>query len=425
MNFSIYILISLFFISFTSVAGKLEFQKANQALWSIFQFSLNNSTQKNIYKKNTGFFIGQNHFVTHLNSVFYSNKNNIINLQNLLLKKEDHKDIKIKSVVAISALHNLVILETTNSVKNYLKIREKDFTINDLVFLSGYSSKKTAIQNIRIEGNMRFNKATSALSIPVHFSDVLDINTNPILDSQGKLFALSFEKIPGILIAKPITKSIKKFLLQTEPKEACLADKNINHCVDQALQRLVALVESSDHEQAGRAKYQLGNLYKHGGLSLKKNTKQTVAWYKEAALDHNHALAQYRLAMMYSSEKNSISKNYEKAISLFQAAADQNCVASQHNLAVMYDTGEFISRDVKKAGSLFQTAADQNYAPSQYYLGIMHYYGEGVSKKFSLAIKYLRLAENQGYDLAWFAADKLIYLKRYEQAKSWLYSFFN
>ena len=90
-------------------------------------------------------------------------------------------------------------------------------------------------------------------------------------------------------------------------------------------------------------------------------------------------------------------KDYDKALSLFEAIGAQGSVVAQHNAGHMYVNGLGTKRNFAKAMAWYRRAADQGYAPSQYDLGIMYAEGEGLKPDPENAMMWFRKSAEQGF----------------------------
>ncbi len=83
-----------------------------------------------------------------------------------------------------------------------------------------------------------------------------------------------------------------------------------------------------------------------------------ISWYRKAA-EQGHVGAQVRLARILDySEENA------EAVMWYQRAADQGDPEAQFELAGQYASGDAVERNLDKALELFQQAADRDYVPA-------------------------------------------------------------
>ena len=72
--------------------------------------------------------------------------------------------------------------------------------------------------------------------------------------------------------------------------------------------------------------------------------------------------------------------NFEKALRLYERAANQGLAKAQYYCGFMYLKGRGTRRNYEKALSLIEKSAEQNYPHGQYLLAQMYLSGEGVPK---------------------------------------------
>lgn len=136
------------------------------------------------------------------------------------------------------------------------------------------------------------------------------------------------------------------------------------------------------------------------GISVKKNTKKAVKWYKKAA-DHGYAKAQYKLGVLYSSSSSSdIEQNWQTAAYWFKKASDQGYAKAQFQLGMCLAAGKGVTIDWHKAVELFAKAADQGLADAQYRLGMCYMKGTGIDLDREKAQYWLEKAKDKGHSEA-------------------------
>jgi TPR repeat protein len=100
-----------------------------------------------------------------------------------------------------------------------------------------------------------------------------------------------------------------------------------------------------------KSMYNLGNFYLHGYGVVEKDTKKSKDWWMLAA-EAGDINAQFNLGAFYQQEKQ-----YEQAMHLFKASADQGYSASQNAIGLMYIHGQGVEKSFKEAKSWFEKAA--------------------------------------------------------------------
>jgi TPR repeat protein len=126
-----------------------------------------------------------------------------------------------------------------------------------------------------------------------------------------------------------------------------------------------------------------------------RDDDEAMKWYRLAA-DQGYAKAQYKLGLIYQSDKWFDRKNNIEAAKWYDLAAQQGYAKAQFNLGDMYLKGEGVPQNDVQAAKWYRLASDQGYAEAQWNLGVMYDNGRGVPKDYVQAVKWYRLAADQG-----------------------------
>ena len=89
-------------------------------------------------------------------------------------------------------------------------------------------------------------------------------------------------------------------------------------------------------------------------------------------------------------------KDYQKALSLFQTAADKGLGKALCHLGVIFYEARGVKRNYGKAFNYFHAAAGQGNLAGQYNLGVLYAHGEGVVSNKVEAIKWYQESANRG-----------------------------
>lgn len=172
------------------------------------------------------------------------------------------------------------------------------------------------------------------------------------------------------------------------------------------------------------AQYKVGDYYFFGYNHTEINLQEAKYWYTlSAAQGHKEAKEQlievekienyiigaqngdtkceYSLAFLYREGKG-VEKNKDKAIELFQSAANKNHLESIYQLGHCYNEYMYDKCDFEKSLQYFVLAADKGHISAAYYAGYAYYYGIKADKTPDIpkAIKYLTIAANGGLSMA-------------------------
>jgi len=147
-----------------------------------------------------------------------------------------------------------------------------------------------------------------------------------------------------------------------------------------------------------QAQNDLGSMYERG-QGVEKSYEKAVSYYHLAA-NQDNAQAQNHLGLMYMIGLG-VKQSYEKAAKYYllavdRLAADQGSDGVQYNLGLIYENGLGVEKSYEKAVSYYCLAAGQGHAQAQNNLGSMYVRGLGVKRSYEEAVRYFRLAAAQG-----------------------------
>lgn len=130
----------------------------------------------------------------------------------------------------------------------------------------------------------------------------------------------------------------------------------------------------------------LGNVY----LQY-KNTSLALQWLDSAAQNGSNP-ARVTLGKLYLQGATGVTKNYAKALSYFQPAAEDNNAAAAYYLGVMYKNGYGVETDAGQAAHWLKVAADQQLPSAMFMLANAYRDGEGVAQDNQAALKLYEAA---------------------------------
>ena len=85
--------------------------------------------------------------------------------------------------------------------------------------------------------------------------------------------------------------------------------------------------------------------------------------------------------------------NYETALKIYRAAAEQGDIMAQFHLGGMYLKGQGVTQDYKQTVKWWRLAAEQGEDMAQFFLGQKYEKGKGVTKNLVIAHMWLSTAE--------------------------------
>ena len=116
----------------------------------------------------------------------------------------------------------------------------------------------------------------------------------------------------------------------------------------------------------------------------------------EQAANMGDADAQVQLGYCYYAG-NGVSTDYKLALKWTQKAANQWSLPAFYYMGIYFSEGTGVKKDIREAIYWWDKAANEGYAPAQYKLGICYYYGNGIEKNLEKAKKWLKKSAEQGY----------------------------
>ena len=362
----------------------------------------------------TGFFITANKFITNFH-VINGLLQDVSKVEDITLSQEGNaKTLKIKGIVAVSALHDLALLETTESIDYYLSIRQEPLQEQEDLFSTGYPDGKLA--DIR-KTNDRLMFSRDSTSFSVNNSSLDGASGSPVVDAK--------KQVVGVLhsVSANLIYSVNLNDLQVFVQEGLrnVLRNNLEQVVKREIENLRNLAERKN----AHAQFKLGLMYYKGlGLGMTQNYEKAAELFQQAA-EQGHALAQFKLGLMYYKDLGlGMTQNYEKAVDLFKQAAEQSHALAQSALGGMYAQGKGVIQNFEMAAHWYTKAAEQGHVLAQYLLGGMYYHGEGVTQNYEMAIHWFEKAAEQGHAQAQYNLGMMYYhsegvTQNFEMAFHW------
>lgn len=111
--------------------------------------------------------------------------------------------------------------------------------------------------------------------------------------------------------------------------------------------------------------------------------------------------AQHDLAVLYATGEGR-PQDMREAAYWFREAAIQGIPGAQYNLGVLYEKGTGVQQDDVRALLWYHSAAERNHPRAQYNLGLFYAQGRGIPVNYAEARKWLRRAGDQNMTSALF-----------------------
>ena len=239
-------------------------------------------------RNGTGFFIEKKYFTTtfHVISTMLDDKNT---LDSIALSQEGNPSIiQIQQVLALSAIHDLAILETKEETTNYLNINLKESSQRESFFVSAYPNG--IFNKIKQTGNV-FYENEQMYTFPVDNSYLYGASGSPVLIEQRQVVGIMFSSTNNIL------RAIKTHHLQNLARGNtglnCYEFTSAKRCIKQEVENLKELAEQGDEQ----AQNMLAQMY-YEGKGVQKSFEGAFYWFEKAA-QQNHLPSVYMMAYMY------------------------------------------------------------------------------------------------------------------------------
>ena len=353
-HFIISILLSFFLFGFAPVKSNFspnetfsQLETSEQAVWKIHNFNISG----------TGFFIGPNHFITNFHVIDMilhqmpfgdisqnDRSANKDSMSRIVLSQEGSTSVlRIKKILAISALYDLALLETEENVTDYLSLREHPLELSESLFLIAYPggvfTKISKTGGIVYEDNQRYD-------FPINHFSLSGASGSPVLDEQGMLIGVASLANANMLIVRKIN-YLREFV-EGNMGVKCHSPKPVRACLKEEIQNL----EDSARKDFVYAQFALALYYQR---RFGWDFKEAFHWMEKAA-EKGYAPAQYHLALMYYKGEG-VDWDLRKAFHWLEKAIEQESVPSQYLLALMYRKDEGTDQDFEKAFYWMKKAA--------------------------------------------------------------------
>ena len=367
----------------SSLEATLQTKDYEKFVWFIMQPS---------YGGGTAFPIGPKLFVTafHVLANLLREENSIEDV--VLLREGRIFPLKVKKVVAVSALYDLALFETEETVTDYLHILDKSPQSDEEFVIPGYPQE-------------RFRKATGKIVADYNSRFLLQTD-HPILEGYSGSPAVNTKgQVIGVAVKEAVNTGV--FVIKFNHLRDLITEDTGLKCSDEIYpmmcikQEIENLKEFAKHEDSSLAPYQLSQLY-YNGIGTEKNWELSFYWGKKSA-EQGFSIAQYELGVNYYFGKGT-EKNSELGVYWWKKSAKQGHVSAQYNLAEIYYYEEGTERNFELAFYWYEQAAKKGHASAQYRLAGMYYYGEGAERNFELAVYWYKQAAEKGHA---FAQDNL------------------
>ena len=378
----------------------LNSEEPSKSVWMI----------SNLFASGTAFAIDEHHVVTNFHFISFLLDTTLQNpdifslletliFENIILQQPQssvNRDIKIKRVVAISAVYDLALLETEQVLADCLETEQELSPTEDLSIL-GYPNR--SFKEIQQTG-----KGLSYLSgqyeFTVNHSSLLGTSGGPVLNSKNQVVGVIFGT--NVNIAYMTTVEVLKEFMTGDIGLNCFQFESPGRCLKEEIEN----IKQESKQGNALVQHRLGVMY-YNGEGTEKDLGEAFRWYKSSA-EQGDTQVQYNLSVMYYNGEGT-EKDLDEAFRWYKSSAEQGYAPAQFELGGMYYRGEGTEKDLGEAFRWYKSSAEQGDAPAQFELGLMYYRGEGTEKDLGETFKWFKSSAEQGYALAQYNLGVMYY----------------
>ena len=257
---------------------------------------------------------------------------------------EQQLPIKITRIVALSALYDIALLETTNNENPYLSLREDQPLSTEDLFILGYpgglfqqADKYGRIQPL---GNENYGFYIN------YYDDLRGMSGAPLLDDKQQVTGIHYESVDSFTMSTN-GKTLKN-LIGGSIGSTCSVYTSPRVCINAEIKRLLTSAEQGSKQ----AQYKLGIMYKKG-IVIEQNDIKAIDFFVKAA-EQGYAPSQYELARLYVKYSQIVDGEQKRqmlgeAFYWYNQAAEGAYVPSQVAVALMYKVGLGVEQNNTKA----------------------------------------------------------------------------
>ena len=292
--------------------------------------------------------------------------------------------IDIARARAISATHDLALLETTTTMEHHLTVASAlPHGLADQFHAAGYPAGRFETVSViaqTLHGDADYYDLPMERIVPSGMSG------GPVLAPNGEVIAMlrtaNENSVGGV------REEVLKRFVDGDLGVSCGA-LELAACLDKATGQTKQLAEGGNLA----AQYQLGREHRY------IPGRADMAWLRRAA-EGGHAGARSELSQDYYDGTRGLKKDWEQSSHWAHLAAEEEDSGAQIELFFAYFYGEGVREDRDKAMYWLHKALRNGDVVAEANLGRMYFDGKGLRKDWELGVYWLRRAAERGYDRA-------------------------
>ena len=288
--------------------------------------------------------------------------------------------VEVLGARAISATHDLALLETATPVEHYLSIAKAlPHGLADQFRIAGYPKGRFEMLQVItpvIHGDVDY------YHLPMDRMVRGGISGAPALAPNGEVIAL--QRRADRNVAAAVRFEVLNRFLNGEIGVEC-GSSGLAACLDEATERTKQLAEGGDIA----AQYQLGRGHRY------IPGDPEARWLRRAA-EGGHAGARTVLGTALYFGDLGLEKDWKQGYNWLRLAAEEDDPLAQYSLSYSYFFGEGVAVDSHKSMEWLHRALRNGYVGAEYHLGVIYYYGDGLPMDKKLGRYWLRRAAERG-----------------------------
>lgn len=342
-------------------ARSLPLEEAHLAVWSIHNIEPGDKYSSNRHSSGTTFAIElgsssrTRYFLSNAH-VLYNILKKGASLQDLTLSQKDGlRTLKVAKILSVSGIYDLALVETTQSVRDFLNLADSFSPQNSTHTIIGYHRRSLA--RARQTAASKYADIHS-FSFSVNRPKLGGFSGGPVLDQDGRVVGIFHSSARNMIYAVEL-EHVMNFIGNFFRNGAtCSQPRSLHSCLARDSEEVKTLAQEGDP----LAQYQVGR--RKSPYILGRELDLVVQALKESA-DSRFPPSKYELATRYYKGDQGFVQNDNLAFGEYLASAELGYAPAQDFVAQLYIHGIGTRRNLAESLRWFQEAANQGYATSQ------------------------------------------------------------